>query len=397
MAKIYDTLKGLITHDMVTKAAHTLDEDKNKVSAAISVLLPSLLGVMAKKGYNTRLDTVVTEAGMANLISRKHELFEGHGITDDVNYGERFENALLTVKDHKFMSNVAAKSGLKFTSSDRLCNWVCGLMAGWFGEQVTHHKANLNDIINQLNMEKDSFDPDIPDEVCQKFGVGKGGKKKMGWLWWLLGLILLAIICCLLWRSCHKPRVIENVAAAGIVTEVVKAEVAAPANTDEWQQMENREKTELTLPNGEKITVYKDGFEDKVLAFLNSNEWKNATSAQLQHIWFEFDGITFKHDSPNELMPGSEVQLNNLIAILKSHTIPKIIIGGHADKTGTSPVNMDISKARAEFIKTTFEKNGISAASLSTEGFGKELATHPATAPDSERALDRYLGLRFDK
>jgi outer membrane protein OmpA-like peptidoglycan-associated protein len=161
-------------------------------------------------------------------------------------------------------------------------------------------------------------------------------------------------------------------------------------------ELKAADKIEHTLANGEKITIYRDGTEHLITDFLNSERYKNATAADLRDIWFEFDQIDFEFNSTDKLMPGSMDQLNNLIAILKAHPTAKMRIGGYADKVGTQVINYDISKARAEYIKSLFVEAGLHS-QISTEGFGEEFATLPENATNAQRAIDRHIALRFEK
>jgi len=103
------------------------------------------------------------------------------------------------------------------------------------------------------------------------------------------------------------------------------------------------------------------------------------------------------HDSETALAGNSMEQLDNIAAILKNYPDVRIRIGGFADKTGTRAVNYEISKKRAEYIKSILVKDGIPADRISTEGFGKEFATVPADATAAQRAVDRSIAMRFTK
>ena len=134
-----------------------------------------------------------------------------------------------------------------------------------------------------------------------------------------------------------------------------------------------------------------------MLKYLQSDAYRKATNEELSKNWIQFDKIDFMHDSETALAGNSMEQLDNIAAILKNYPDVRIRIGGFADKTGTRAVNYEISKKRAEYIKSILVKDGIPAARISTEGFGKEFATVPADATAAQRAVDRSIAMRFTK
>lgn len=415
MATIYDSIKNLISTEMKSKAAETLGEAEPKIATAVSILTPALLARMLKLGDTKHIDEIVQESGKMKLLSKAASIFEGHGVIDGKDMGERMENALIGSDGSSFIGEVAAHSGIAHESADRLSNWVSAVLAGFAGEKVVADKQTYKGFLGQLEGEKDALKAHIPANVLSTLGLGSllgaahtqhhtakttaapkcaagvppsaPRKKSLNWLWWLLGLLLLLLICVFAWRACNRDKVTEKVARVE-VTEVAPA--PAVDKTDKG-------KIELTLPDGEKIIAYKQGCEDRIISFLNSDKYKNASEADLKKIWFDFDTLDFKHDSASEFEPGSRPQLDNLVRILKQFPQAKVMIGGFADKTGPQWANDEISKERAQYIKLQMEKAGIAASRISTAGFGETYATIPESATDSQRATDRNIALRFTK
>ncbi|MEN2434840.1 OmpA family protein [Weeksellaceae bacterium A-14] len=150
--------------------------------------------------------------------------------------------------------------------------------------------------------------------------------------------------------------------------------------------------------NGVMLKGKKSGMEEQLIGFLKSGAYNHAADdSALKAKWFDFDNITFKTGSSDQLEAGSDVQLKNLAEILKAYPEAKIKIGGYTDKTGNEEVNRKISQARALFIKSQLEKLGTGAQVVSAEGYGSEFAAVPATASDTERAKDRRMAVRFTK
>lgn len=410
MAKIYDSIMPLIKPGRIASAAATLGETEQKVSAGVDIILPSLLAMALKKGDSSEIRDIVTDASKLKMFENYNQIWEGDGIFDGKNIGVRLENQLLGTSNPAFYSAVASRSGLQKNNANRLTSWVAGTIAAFFGEKISQGKSYAG-IIGELAGEKDELRRDMPSAITDALGLGSlfgaatahktvaktvmdDGKKKKGrldWLMWL-ALILLIVLLLLWWRSCDRKKAEER--ATDVVEQTIppdKQAAVEPGTTD----MPNV--IRFTLPDGSHITAFKGGCEECIMNFLKSDRFKNATEEELANTWFEFDNINYEHNSATEFMPGSEKQVRNLAAILKNYPDLKIRIGAFADATGTRAVNFAITEKRAANIKAAFEKAGIDASRISTEGFGKQFAEVPATAPDSKRMLDRDIALRLTR
>lgn len=159
---------------------------------------------------------------------------------------------------------------------------------------------------------------------------------------------------------------------------------------------ENRTLTEVSLPDGTKLSAYPGGIEDQLIKFIQSDEYKNGTNDTLKNKWFTFDDLNFKTGS-TELSETSKRQLDNLVSILKAFPDVKIKVGGYTDKTGDDAKNKTLSDGRAKSVKAALEKAGVGAQVPEAEGYGEEFAKVPETASDEERKADRKTEIRLLK
>lgn len=174
------------------------------------------------------------------------------------------------------------------------------------------------------------------------------------------------------------------------------AESGAATTSGASAQATNKQAVKVDL-NGVELNAFKNGLEEQMVAFLKADGYKNASDdAALKDKWYNFDNVTFKMGSSNQLESGEE-QLKNLAAILKAYPNAKIKIGGYTDKTGDEAVNKKISLERANFIKAQLTQLGVGAQVISAEGYGSEFAKVPADKSDAERAADRRMAVRFTK
>ena len=398
----YESLKESISPQMLKTAAATLREDEKGVASAVAVLLPSLLVRFMDQGETARVNETIREAGNAELFDRRAEIFAGHGIDGGMNLGERFENELVGAENKAYPNAVAAESGISAASADRLSGWVAAVIAGYVGHKIVRNNLSMSAGMAGLRQERGSVVKEIPVKVGRAAGIsgmcsssapvaGRDGKKN-NWLVWLIIVLIVVIIVFLSIRSCNRNGGGEVVAVTENVTVVPTAPAAQTAAAKEGLTF-----VEHKLPDGRTIRVAEGGCEDCMLKYLQSDAYRKATNEELSKNWIQFDKIDFMHDSETALAGNSMEQLDNIAAILKNYPDVRIRIGGFADKTGTRAVNYEISKKRAEYIKSILVKDGIPADRISTEGFGKEFATVPADATAAQRAVDRSIAMRFTK
>lgn len=182
------------------------------------------------------------------------------------------------------------------------------------------------------------------------------------------------------------------------VTMISPAPIDNAANTTNQATANNESAAVLELPNGTKLMqAYAGGVEDKIIKFLESDKYKNATNDDLKKMWFDLDKVKFEFGSTTNLIDGYQNQLKNIEAILKHYKDAKVDVGGFADKKGSEDVNMEISKERAQTFESMLEKAGLGKQLAKTQGFGDEYAKHLASESDKVRAEDRHIALRFVK
>jgi outer membrane protein OmpA-like peptidoglycan-associated protein len=102
------------------------------------------------------------------------------------------------------------------------------------------------------------------------------------------------------------------------------------------------------------------------------------------------DDVLFEVDR-SELKPGAQAELARVADFLRANPDREILIEGHADSTGTSTYNMDLSQARADAVSSVLARNGVEPSRIQTRGFGE---TRPI-APN-ETAAGRQQNRRVD-
>ena len=82
-------------------------------------------------------------------------------------------------------------------------------------------------------------------------------------------------------------------------------------------------------------------------------------------------GINFKTGSA-QILPASFKLLDKSVVVLNEFPNEKLEISGHTDSTGERAKNIELSKARAESVKTYMEKKGVKEGRLVAVGYGPD-------------------------
>jgi outer membrane protein OmpA-like peptidoglycan-associated protein len=390
---------------------------------------------MLKRGDTPEIEEVFKEGKKIKAWENYDRIWHGTGVDEHINLGERMENRLLSSYNPKFNTDVGHKVGIRAGLTDRLTNWVSGTIAAWFSQQVAGGKS-FKSLLGELADEKAALRKDIPADIVHDLGLAHvlgvtaephkaaahhashpapkpaavplhkdpvmvhpstPKKSSLGWLWWLLGIILLGLIIFWCVRSCGNRRMMPGTIVDTLTAITSPANGAVGAVAGDPLAGATFQAIPMVLPDGTKITMYKGRLEDAVKSYLDSDKFKNATEAELRSVWFEFSDIDFEHNSATELMPASKAPLDALIKTLSGYPNVKIKIGAFGDKTGNRAINYAISEQRALNIEAALEAAGCPRESVSVEGFGKEYASIPVTASNDERAPDRDIAMRFTK
>lgn len=106
----------------------------------------------------------------------------------------------------------------------------------------------------------------------------------------------------------------------------------------------------------------------------------------LNNIFFDFDKST--------LRPLSNVEVRNLVQLLKSNPNLKVEISGHTDSKGSHKYNMKLSEERAQAVVSKLIANGIDANRMTAKGYGKTL---PAATNKNARGGDNPEGRQLNR
>jgi outer membrane protein OmpA-like peptidoglycan-associated protein len=106
----------------------------------------------------------------------------------------------------------------------------------------------------------------------------------------------------------------------------------------------------------------------------------------LNNIFFDFDKAT--------LRPLSNVELKNLVLLMKSNPTMKVEIAGHTDSKGDDEYNQKLSEERAQAVVNYLVAAGIDANRMKAKGYGKKV---PVSANKKVDGTDNPAGRQLNR
>lgn len=404
---LLESLTGMITPDLVGKAASMLGESETGVSKAMSAIGPAVLQGILSKGASDNgagiLD-MAKQAATSGILDNVGGLFGGGGNSTMMSLGTSLLSGLFGGKTSGIANLVASFAGIKPSSSNSLLSAIAPMALGLIGKHAISNNLSAGSLLSWLTGQKDSITKAVPSgfNLASVFdgGVGRaaetvktaassyrepeasGGLPK-----WLLPLLLLALGALALWyflKGCNGSD--TNVAGKvdSVTTQVTNVVDSATTKVADAA----RELFKVSLPGGVTLDAYKGGIEDQLVTCIN-----DAACVPGKDKWFNFDNLNFELNSA-KITAESQKQVDNIAAILKAFPNVKIKIGGYTDRSGDSTANLKLSQARAESVTAAVIKAGAAAGQIEkAEGYGSQFATVPADRSEEERRVDRKISV----
>lgn len=426
---IIDLIKGQIGPSLVSDAASQLGESESNVNRAIEAFLPAVLGGVADNAQKPGFFDQLTGLAGSGLLSNLSGLLGGTsnplitGLLSTI-FGDKIGSLVSTISNF---------SGVKESSASSLLNLVSGAAFGSLGKYAVDHNLDASGFANKIEGEKSIWSSLLPAGLSLgSLGLGSlfGNAKETvvdathkvadttervvdnvgdatykaaeevkeaasgggGIMKWLLPLLLAAVVGWFLMRQCKKEPAPAPATTTDSVGVKVDSAVAKVENAADKAVAAVKEALDVKLPSGLTLKAYKGGIEDQIVNFLGSDDYKNGTEETLKSRWFNFDNLNFEFGTTT-LTKESQVQLDNLKAILKEFPDAKVKIGAYTDKVGDDKANKALSQKRADAVKAALG----SAQVVGAEGYGEEFATVDEKASDKEREADRKTAIRFVK
>jgi len=397
-SNLIESVKAFITPDLISKASSYLGENTDNISKAVTVAIPATIAGLIKRVESGDISGILNNAkniSGSNFPGNIAAVFSGgaSSVTNDLT------NNLFGGQSSNMVNMLAAHSGVKTSSANSLLNMIVALVLGVLGKHASDNNITAGGLNTFIAEQKTNIPGMLPIglDVGDLFGSAKkiigttadnirsiAPAPKRNWLMPVIIILVAIVLIFYFMRSCNKT---PETTAVTMPDTMVAAPEAAP---DTSVLMPARESLKVKLADGTEIEAFKGGIEDMLVACLNDAACKGGKDK-----WFDFDNLNFETNSA-AISAASQVQVNNIAAILKAYPTAKIKIGGYTDKTGNEPDNKKLSQDRAASVLSAIKAAGANAVQLvGAEGYGSEFAKAAVTATDDEKRKDRRISVQL--
>ncbi len=386
-SKLLSSVFGDKVNGIVDLIASVSGVNKNTSSSMLSFITPVVMGLIGK---TLNIGNMNTSAGLASLLAGQSgflknfipagfsNLFAGKNTVSGDHLSDAFDKTMDTLDFEPKTQNIVHETDTVSDTISKIGHKIEDA-AEDLGVSASHFGAELIDDGKQFaHKAADSF-----EDTANKSG---------GLLPWMLAAAALALAWGLL-KSCATTETAPEttaptpIPAAPVVTAPpVQIVTPEPVKVVEPVVDKVSEFYEKTLSTGYAIKAALNGFESKLVGFIEGNQPID------KNLWFTMDGITFDTNKAS-IKSESTAQINHISEVLKAYPKVKIKIGGYTDNTGKAKANLKLSDNRASAVKKAIVKSGIKADRIDAEGYGSD---HPVASNDTPegRQQNRRIDVR---
>jgi outer membrane protein OmpA-like peptidoglycan-associated protein len=389
-SSLLDSLRSLVTPDLLSRAASQLGEPESVTARGLQAAFPAILAAL------------VNRAGEPSFLQRLLSMFQSSALDTGALSNPanllgalqpgsssplaQVSSQLLSLafggQTNRAADVIADASGARPASAGSLLTLAAPLVLGTLARRVRSEGLDAGGLANLLLGQKNAILDAAPPGIAALLGDGtrrvaaavpsaqQAAAGSSRWIWGLALLLGLFALWALL-RSREAERPVASVPTPPPVA------AAPPAAADLVRR---------TLPGGGNISFPRGSLEDALVVLIED------TGKPLdQGSWIDFDRLLFDTGSAT-LQPRSREQLRNVAAILAAYPSTRVKIGGYTDNVGDDAANLDLSRARAESVRSELVALGVPAERLQAEGYGEQ---HPVASNDTEtgRSQNRRISL----
>jgi OmpA-OmpF porin, OOP family len=173
---ILNSLKGMLTNELVSGVAGHLGESNDGINKAMTGILPSLLGGLmnSKQEDHGMLSGLLNQAGAGggNLVGDLLGGLTGGGNSGISGIGSSLVSGLLGNKAGGVVNLISSLAGIKSGSSSSLMNIGGSLIASFLGKKMLGDGLNFGGILNMLTGQKDEIGKAMPAGIGSALGLG---------------------------------------------------------------------------------------------------------------------------------------------------------------------------------------------------------------------------------
>ena len=383
---LFRSLFSTLDHDSTMRVAEAVCEQHESVSRGLESSIATILAGMSTKvrepGTLRRiLDLMPWTSGnwselAGDLTKPNSTLISG---------GRRILASLFGSAEAPITSAISHDSGLGAGSASTLLAMTASVVTGFLSRKIRDQDMTFNGLATSLACDTGAIRRALPsaaadviwrrpDASTQTPVIAQSIRPERSAPW--AGVLALSALALgVFWLVSHnRSREIASI-DTGFASRMIN-ETASPPHAPP----ENTPPLDLKIPE--------DAGEDRLISFVQD---KSALVSGAT--WFDFQRLRFNSGSA-ELTPGSAEQLDDIAGIFRAYPQLRGTLSGYTDDQGDVGMNLRLSKARAEAVKTELVKRGITDSRLATQGMGEQDAIAD-NSTEAGRADNRRVALQI--
>lgn len=375
---LFSSLRNMLDQHTVSQMAGALGQPEQSVSRGIDSSLAALLsGLFSKSNDPAALRSMLDIAPSREISGEQI----ASGISDPnsplMATGKRLLASLFGSEEGTVVNGLSRESGMGTGVISTLMATLAPMAMSFIGRKVRDGGLSMTEIGNMLRHESGTIRNMLPaglrdmfwatEETTRVSPVVAQAVTRERRSNWLPVIALAALGLGLIWLLSHGHR--------KPVSEVTPVPSGQASRTAPAPQ------------NPANVNIPEGTTESRLLAFVQDPNTKAQDSP-----WFILDQVNFDTASAT-LRPSSQAELDHLAAILTNHRNVRLEVAGFTDNVGSAGSNMQLSRDRANTVRTELINKGVSADSLTTGAYG---AQHPVATNETPegRAQNRRVAVR---
>lgn len=393
---LFPSIAKQLTPQMVQHVSQFLNETPARTQQAIDQAIPTLLaGLMHFSSVSqgpAHLFTLITHDNYSRLLNNLSGLCdEGNTTHNVITAGQEILRVVFADKRDAVRELIAGASGVSSASAASLLSLTAPVVAGVLARTRATQGLDATGLAKVLLDQKYFLSRQAPAGLAEIFGVkylahlgaeGAGGETARTpdsgqrvttapptdkrtwkhWRWPALGFLAVGVVCFLVGRGPGRTQSL-------MVNWTPKAAPAVASRT---------------LSGGATLPRQGGSFTTTLATFLG-----DAAMTTLPQT-FVIDGVTFDAGTA-QLTPASRLAVNTLLVLLRTYPTTDVQVDGYTDNIGDAAENKKLSGDRAAAVQAVLLRGGISAARVTTAGYGQE---HPRAS--NETAAGRAANQRLE-
>ncbi len=348
-ASLLDGLTGLMTPEVVGKAASLLGESDAAILKGVSGTIPALLSGLTYRTEDfsfasSLIDLVRSPANDGGILSDVGSLFDADSTSPAMILGDRLLGLLFGDSAASFTKSLAGYAGVKSSTAVTLLSVAAPLVLAIIGRHA-HGSLNASSLATLLRSQKHAFAAAVPGQLSNA-GRYQGTpmrerpvytgplieERTSTWRWVLPALAALAAIAVFFPQFGREDQAVDRVQTAATIE---------PALVSEYKLVAPR----VAAPT---VTVYFD---------------------------------------VNQSAPPADViaSLSSVIKYLKANPGATAVVSGYQDPSGNQAVNEELARSRADSVRSTLVAAGIEESRIEMQ---KRVVTEGAGPPEKARRVE---------